>query len=315
MRYAITLLFIIGLAVQPTWGATNASPSTVDPVEARYQKLLEDDDAAQEEVDRWIKDNLAFSAQGAGVTQEDLNRRIRERFEPVRKAYEKFLKENPNHAKARIAYGSFLRDVRDEDGAREQWEKALVLDPQNPAIHNNLAIIYCHTGPILKGFDFYAKAIELNPREPTYYHNYGTVVYLFRKDAQEHFKLSEEQVFAKAFQLYSNAMRLDPGNFPLASDVAQTYYGITPMRTDEALKAWTNALAIARDQIERDGVYLHFARIKMMAGRFDEARAHIQAVTNAMYTDLKVKLSRNLAEQQTASRTNTALEAATPTKQ
>ena len=52
----------------------------------------------------------------------------------------------------------------------------------------------------------------------------------------------------------------------------RTYYGIRPTRTDDALKAWTNALSIAHDEIEREGVYLHFGRLKMAAGRFAEAR-------------------------------------------
>lgn len=286
-----------------------ASPATspisaTNAVEMRYQKLLEADDAAQEEVDRWIRDNMAFAGQGAGVAQADLNKRIRDRLAPVQKGYENFLRDFPNHARARVAYGSFLGDIGDEDGARNQWERALELDPANPAIYNNLANVYSHSGPVKKAFEFLQKAIDLNPREPTYYHNLGTIVYLFRNDAQEHYQIPESAVFAKAFQLYSNAMRLDPGNFPLASDVAQTYYGIVPMQTGEALKAWTNAFAIAHDQIERDGVHLHFGRIKMMTGRFDEARAHIETVTNAMYTDLKAKLLRNLADKQAAAQTN-----------
>lgn len=283
----------------PRIAATNA-------VELRYQKILEVDDAAQAEVDRWIRDNTAFAGQGAGVSQSDLNKRIRDRLAPVRREYEDFLRDYPNHARARVAYGSFLGDTGDEDGAREQWQKALDLDPKNPAIYNNLANIYSHSGPVKKAFEFLDKAIELNPREPVYYHNLGTITYLFRKDAQEHYQVSQDEIFAKAFQFYSNAMRLDPGNFPLASDVAQTYYGITPMRTEDALQAWTNAFAIANDQIERDGVNLHFGRIKLMAGRFDEARAHIQTVTNAMYTDLKARLLRNVAERQEATQTNTA---------
>ena len=33
-----------------------------------------------------------------------------------------------------MAYGSFLNDLQDEDGAREQWEKALALNPKDPAV-------------------------------------------------------------------------------------------------------------------------------------------------------------------------------------
>ena len=308
LRYDVRFLAVISfaccLACGSAFAATNRverpdrgprpSPGTNDPVEAAYKKLLEDDDAAQEEVDQWIKDNEKFAQAGAGLPAADLNRRIRDRFEPVRKGYEDFIKQHPNYARARIAYGSFLGDINDEDGAQVQLEKALELDTNTPSVYNNLANIYGHHGPVKKSFEFYGRAIELNPNEPVYYHNFGTTVYLFRKDAIEYYGITEQQVFDKAMALYSNAMRLDPNNFPLASDVAQTYYGIKPPRTEDALVAWTNALRLASDELEREGVYIHFARIKLHAGRFAEARAHLDAITNSVYADLKKRLTRNI---------------------
>jgi cytochrome c-type biogenesis protein CcmH/NrfG len=172
-------------------------------------------------------------------------------------------------------------------------KKSLELDPGNPAAWNNLANYYGHFGPVAKAFDCYANAIELTPNESVYYQNYGTTVYMFRKDAMEHFHLAEQQVFDKALDLYAKARRLDPDDFPLATDIAQTYYGIHPLRTNDALQAWTNALQLARDEIEREGIHLHLARVKMMAGRLDEARAHLNAVTNEMYNDLKRRLTNN----------------------
>jgi len=265
-----------------------------DPVEKEFQKLMDEDDDAQAQVDKLIRDNAQFEAKGAGMPKEQLRRRILDRLDPVDKAYQDFIRRHPTHSKARVAYASFLGDTKGEELAQEQLEKALELDTNSPSIYNNLANIYGHLGPLNKAFEFYQKAIQLNPIEPVYYHNFGTTVYLFRKDAEDFFKISEQQVFAKAFELYSNAMRLDPQNFPLASDVAQTYYGIKPLRTDEALLAWTNALAIAHDEIEREGVYVHFARINMLAGRFAPARAYLNAITNDMYAELKGRLTRNL---------------------
>jgi tetratricopeptide (TPR) repeat protein len=296
----------IGAATTNTAGTSTASPDSADAVEKEYQRLLNDDDAAQADVDRWIQDNQAFAAKGGGVSSEQLNRRIFERFDPVRQGYENFIKKYPDHSKARVAYGSFLGDIGDEEGAKSQYEKAMTLDPRNPAIYNNLANIYGHSGPIKKAFEFYEKALELNPTEPVYYHNFGTTVYLFRKDAAEKYGLDENAVFAKAFSLYSNAIRLDPQNFPLASDVAQTYYGIAPLRTEEALKSWTNALRIAHDEIEREGVYVHFARIKGLAGRLDEARAHLNNVTNEMYAEIKARITRNIIERPKTNDTDSA---------
>jgi tetratricopeptide (TPR) repeat protein len=271
-------------------GAVDAN----DPVENEYKKLLELDDASQEEVDKWIQENQAFAAQGAGISQSALNVKIEQRFEPVRKAYEDFIQRHPKHSRALLAYGSFLGDIGDEDEAREQWEKARGLDPSNPAVWNNLANYYGHRGPITNAFIYYTKAIELSPNEPVYYQNFATTVFLFRKDAREFYNIEEQQVFDRALELYRKALSLDPNNFPLATDLEQTYYGIKPPRYEEAMKAWNYALKIANDEIEREGVYVHLARNQLLSGRLDEARKNLDLVTNDQYKVLKDRLSRNL---------------------
>jgi tetratricopeptide (TPR) repeat protein len=282
--------------VTRTTGITLPLSDPNDPVEKEYRKLLDNDDAAQEEVDKWIKENQAFKEQGAGFSEATLRARLVQRLEPVHKAYEDFLKRHPDHARARLAYGSFLMDINEEEKAVEQMEKARELDPNNPAAWNNLANYYGHRSPVKKAFEYYAKAIELSPNEPVYYQNLATTVFLFRTDAMEFYRIDEQQVFDRALDLYRRALKLDPNNFVLASDYAQTYYGIRPPRTDDAITAWEETLNIAANDEQREGVYLHLARLKLNAGRFDEARQLLDRVTHEVYTELKKRLERNLKE-------------------
>jgi len=284
--------------VAQTTGLSVAVPDPNDPVARELKKVMDDDDAAQAEVDGWIRENTEFAAKGAGVPQKEMRARILKRFEPIRKAYAGFVERHPDNAKGRVAYASFLHDLGDEEGEVEQLEKARTLDPKDPAIWNNLANYYGHEGELTNAFVHYEKAIELNPLEPVYYHNFGTTVYLYRKDVREYYHLTEQQVFDKALGLYAKSLQLDPTNFPLATDVAQTYYGIRPLRTNEALMAWTNTLSIAHDELEREGIYIHLARVKISVGRFAEAQAHLNAVTNDAYAELKKRLTRVLAEKQ-----------------
>jgi tetratricopeptide (TPR) repeat protein len=282
--------------VQSNTGLTITA--TNNPLDLELQKLMQADDDAQAEVDKWIRDNAEFAAKGAGTPRDELNRRILARFASVRTGYETFIQQHSNHVDARVAYASFLNDIGDEEGQREQLEVALELDKTDPAIWNNLANYYGHRGSVTQAFAYYEKAISLNSNEPVYYHNFGTTIFLFRKDVKEYYHIEEQQVFDKALGLYSNAMRLAPDDFPLASDVAQTYYGIKPLRPDEALCAWTNAFQLAHDDIEREGVQTHFARVKMLAGRFAEARDHLKIVTNVMYAELKRRLERSITEKE-----------------
>jgi tetratricopeptide (TPR) repeat protein len=304
------------IGVNQAMAATNAvkqvaatvlkTPDPNDPVEMEYQKLLADDDAAQEDADKWIRENQAFKEKGAGVANAALSLRIEQRFKPVRKAYEDFLMRHPNHVRARLAYGSFLSDTGDEEEGVAQWEKAREIDPKNPATWNNLANYYGHRGPVTNAFAFYAKAIELNPKEAVYYHNLGTTVFLFRKDAMEFYHIDEQKVFDRALELYAKALELDPDNYVLANDIAQTYYGIKPPRYEAALAAWNYALKTAKDELQREGVYVHLARNEIQMARFAQAHQHLDAVTNETYQVLKQRLVRNLAQKEANAKTNSA---------
>lgn len=278
--------------IQQNTGISIVIPNPNDPAEKELEQLMAEDDAAMAEVDKWIQENHAFAAQGGGESRAELYARIMARLNLVRKHYEDFLQRYPNFARGHLAYASFLNDIGDEEAAKLQNEKALQIAPKNPAAWNNLANYYTEYGPVTNAFVYLAKAIELDPSEPIYYQNLGVIVYLYRTDAMAFYHINEQQVFDKSLALYRKAMRLAPDNFSLATDYAQSYYGIRPLRTNDALVAWTNALQIAHDDVEREGVYIHLARIKMLAGRFAEARGQLDAVTNAEYADLKHTLER-----------------------
>ena len=286
--------------IQQNVGVSVSIPNPNDPAEKELHQLMVEDDAAMAEVDKWIRDNDAFAAQGAGESKKELNARILARLNVVRTNYEDFLQRYPDFARGHLAYASFLNDINDEKAGMLENERARQLDPKNPAAWNNLANFYSEHGPITNAFAYFAKAIELDPNEPVYYQNLAVVVYLYRKDAMAFYQINEQQDFDKTLALYRKAMQLDPDNFPLATEYAESYYGIRPLRTNDALAAWTNALQTAHNDAEREGVYIHLARIKIAVGRFDEARAQLAAVTNSIYAGLKDRGERNLAEREFA---------------
>jgi tetratricopeptide (TPR) repeat protein len=304
---------VSNLVTQTTGMVVNV-PDPNDPVEKEFRKIEAQEEDVRAEVDGWIRENQAFAEKGGAIPDKELNRRILKRFEPVQKSYQDFLKAHPNHVKAHVSYANFLSDIGDEDGEMEQLEKAKSLDPSDPDVWNSLANYYGHNGSLTNAFAYYAKAISLNPKEPIYYQNFATTVYLFRKDAREYYHINEQQVFDKALDLYAQGLKVDPTNFPLATDLAISYYGIKPLRTNDALQAWTNALSIAKTEVEREGVYIHLARVKLAAGRFAEVQAHLDAVTNEAYQELKSRLLRNLNEREQEAKTN-ALAAASAVKE
>jgi len=300
-----------------------------DPVEQSYQKLMADDDAAQAEVDGWILERQKSGQKESDVEQASFRARIKRRFEPVIRGYEKFLEAHPDHANARLAFGSFLNDIGDEAAGEAQWEKARELEPKNPAPWNNLANFYGHRGDVKKAFGYYEKAVELAPAEPVYLQNFATTVFLFRKDAREHYKITEQEVFAKAMGLYRKAVALDPENFSMAAELAQTFYGIILPKgeapavrrqaelklAEEALAAWQVASKLARNEAEREGINIHFARWQINSDRLAEARKSLDAVTNEMWLPSKRTLVKKLEGREAAARgTNDAPGVVVPSK-
>ena len=295
---AVLLAFAAPLAVpklRAQQNGTAAQPSDPnEPIEKEYHKLMVEDDDAHAAIDEWIHAANEAALKGDKTSSETLSVRIKTRLAPVRAGYETFIARHPGHARSRIAFGSFLNDQGDEEAAVDQWEKARETDPKIPSIWNNLANYYGHRGPVTKAFDYYAKAIELDSMEAVYFQNLATAVYMFRKDASEYYKLDETGVFNKALDLYRQAIMLDPTNFVLSTDYAESFYGTKPPRWADGLAAWEATLKLAQTEVEREGVFIHFGRIKTRLGRFDEAQHDLNEVTNAMYLDLKKTLLKNL---------------------
>ena len=265
-------------------------------------------------MDKWIQERNSQPIPQSDVERASLNARIRRRFDPVKKAYEDFLTRHSGHVEARIAYGSFLNDIGDEPAAEVQWIKATETDPKNPAGWNNLANLNGHSGDVKKSFDYYARAIALDPAEPVYLQNLATTVFLFRKDAMEFYKIDEQEVFAKAMRLYRQALALDPEDFSMAAELAQTYYGIKVPKIDgtnvnraaelklaeEAMTAWRAAQKLATSDVEREGIHIHLARWQINLGRDAEARRNLEAITNEVWLAAKKNQLRRLAERDAA---------------
>lgn len=303
MKWIVSIVFVGALGLLPATAASASdapvpkfSTSIADPVEADFQKVMALDDAAHEEIDKWVKGPSASAKKEAGLSDAVLSLRIEQRLAPVKLAYEDFLQRHPKHARGYLAFGSFLNDLGEEAEARKCWEKALELDPSNPAAYNNLANSYGQTGPVAKAFELYAKAIEMNPRQAIYYHNLGSVIVLHRKEAAEHYRIAEQQVIRHALELYRLARQFDPTGFQLATDLAQAFYGLQPPDHEAAIVAWKVALSLARSDQEREATHLHLARVKAAAGKLSEAREHLNLVNDPALVGVKSRLTRELVD-------------------
>ncbi len=298
----------ISNVIQQQTGITLPVDNETDPTEQELRKIMIEDDQALAEVNDWISTNDIPRTNT--LARAAFQQRIHTRLDEVKQDYDQFLHTHPDNARGYLAYGSFLNDIGDEDGAVTAYENSRQLDPKNPAVWNNLANYYGEHGPITNAFVDYTEAIRLDPTEPVYYQNFATTVYLFRTDVKEYYHINEQQTFDKALGLYQQAMKLAPDNLVLATDYAESYYGIKPLRTNDALMAWTNALNIAKDDNEREGVYIHLARVKISAGMYDDAQRQLDAITNSAFAEMRRRLERSLNDHKNGGTNTTEAESA-----
>ena len=291
--------------------ATGSQVDPNDPVEREFRQLLEADEAAEQEIERLVADVPAPDPTRTplpAAQREAIRQQLLKVINTQRERYEDFIRKHPRHVGARLAYGDHLSEHGEDHEVIEQLGVALELDPRNAVVWNNYAGYFGHVGPITNAFAAYERARELRPYEPLYHYNLGTVVFLYRVDAQEYYHCDETAVFERALELYREARRLAPRSFRYAFDYAQTFYGVKPVpattpegrqaASDElverALRAWEEALAIANNDTDREGIYLHFARWQIKGRRWDQARASLARATRPEHQAMKERLERSL---------------------
>ena len=306
------LLAAVFLAV--AWGMvpaadlpTPGSPASPQAPGQELDAIVQLDDLVHEEIEQWLTE--AETNRLDTASRAALNLKIKHRRELVNAAYEKYLRQHPQDVRARILWGSFLREAGLDKEALAQWQEALRLAPTNAVIWNNLGNYYAEEGPATNAFVHYAKAIELAPQEPMYQQHLARCLLVHDAAAGSWYGLSAQEVIRKAQDHLRRACALAPTNFALATEFAQTYYllklPLTGNRTndwqaaqklaDEALAAWEAARQRAKSEGERQGVLLHQARILISAERWDEARRLLEAVKEPSLAGLKVELEARLA--------------------
>ena len=271
-------------------------PGTGAEVREALRQIMAHDDAAQAEADRLLQENTRLRTQASAALDEELQLRIRARFIAVRGEYQQFLARHPEDVEALLAYGGLLSDLGDDAGAAEQWEKARELAPTNPATWNNLANYYAANQNELKAFSYYEKAVTLTTNNASYLRNLGFAIINLRSNAMRYYALGEPATLEKGLFLLQSAQKSLTSDFALATEIGQVLYALKPLRTNELLAAWSRALDLAGDEVERQSVRLHLARANLFVGRPQVASEWLAGVTNAAFAELRQQLQAQLAQ-------------------
>ena len=280
-------------AIHLNTGNVHPIPRTI---ESELQTIFTADNAALNEIAKWIEENATLIRTDS-IRRNQLAQRIRMRLDRVRKQYLAFLKQHPKHARAHAAYGSFLTHLDDQQGALRALKTSSQLAPFNAAVQNNIAT---HLGSLAvqsgrhtrvgEALDAYQKSIRLAPRAAVYRHNYAITLSLFQKEAAAHLKLKPREVSEEALKQITESLRLDPDNFEIAADLAETHHDFKPLPREKTLAAWKHASTLATTDDQRGWAELQMAIVNIETDHFDEAKRHLEKVNVEIYSKLKHRL-------------------------
>jgi tetratricopeptide (TPR) repeat protein len=87
----------------------------------------------------------------------------------AREAYEKALEINPNNATVLSNLGLVYESMNESSRSIELYHKALEVNPRHSYAHHNLGAYYYNSGDMLRAMDHLSIAIKLNPIYPNTY--------------------------------------------------------------------------------------------------------------------------------------------------
>jgi tetratricopeptide (TPR) repeat protein len=214
--------------------------------------------------------------------------------EQVTHEYESLLRDSPDFAAGYAAYGYMLWKVGLRKQAFAMFMKANDLDPEIPLVKNEMGNYLAEEGKPLEAISYFRSAIKLEPGEPLYQYQLGTLLYAARDDflrSGEWTRASLDHAMQEAFR---SAAELAPDRIEFTYRYAESFYDMKEPDWGAALGAWEGLEAHAKSEIERQTMRLHEANVLLKAGNPDRARKVLATVTLAELGAQKQKLSAQL---------------------
>jgi tetratricopeptide (TPR) repeat protein len=204
-------------------------------------------------------------------------------------AYLGVVKRHPDSPEARLAAGSFLWSLKRFDEAKNQWDAAARLDPDNPELAYSFGVWHLANGDTVEAAETFARAVALQPENALYHHSLGNTLFVFRH--QNAGADGPSPVMQRALVHLRRATELAPLSVEFARGYAETFYGMPEPDWNAALEAWRHFLEITDD---KDFAYTHLARVSIQLGDRKQAKAYLERITGPRYDRVKDKLVKRL---------------------
>jgi tetratricopeptide (TPR) repeat protein len=221
---------------------------------------------------------------------------LRSQLQSVSHDYERLLQDNPKFAAAYAAYGYLLGKIGMRKESVAMLLKANQYDQDIPLVKNQLGNYLAEEGKPLEAAPYFLAAIKLEPNEPLYHYQLGTLLTVARDDFLKSGEWTRPALDRAMHHAFQRAAELSPDRFEFAYRYAESFYDLENPDWVIALKVWADLEEKAPTPVERQTMRLHAANVLVKTGKVDHARALLETVDEPALQVQKQKLVAQLAE-------------------
>ena len=211
--------------------------------------------------------------------------------------YESLLHDNVDFAPGYASYGYMLWKVGMRNQAVEKLTKANQLDPNIPLVKNELGNYFAEEGKPLEAETYYKAAIGLEPNEPLYYYQLGTLLYEARGEFLHSGEWTRAALDHAMQDAFKHAADLAPDRIEFTYRYAESFGDMSEPDWTAALKAWQALEAKAQSDLERQTMRLWQVNVLLNMDNAQEARKVLATVTDPALDVQKQKLVARIADE------------------
>ncbi|MBI5689820.1 MAG: hypothetical protein HZC55_06945 [Verrucomicrobia bacterium] len=221
---------------------------------------------------------------------------FKQQVQQITHDFELLLRNNPDYAAGYAAYGYLLCKIDMRKEAMAMLLKANQLDSDIALVKNQLGNLLAEEGKAVQAAPYFIAAIQLEPKEPLYHYQLGTLLVEGRDSFLKTGEWNRAKLDAAMHHAFQRAAELAPDRFEFAYRYAESFYDLEKPDWDAALKAWSDLEDKATTTIERQTMRLHAANICLKMGKPAHARALLATVDEPKLQGQKERLLPQLAE-------------------
>lgn len=215
---------------------------------------------------------------------------LRSQVQQLCNDYDALLRRHPDFVPAYVTYALLLGKVDMRKESMVLLLRANQLDKSLPIVKNQLGNYLAEEGRPLEAVNYYLAAIDLEPKEPLYHYQLGTLLVEARDDFLKSGQWTRASLDKTMHEAFEQAMQLAPGDWRYAYRYGLSFYDLELAEWEAALQFWKDFEKTLAPGVERETCRLHQTKVLVAQHHFDEARAVLETVNEPLLARQKEKV-------------------------